>query len=217
MALGRHAVSRDNLTSSDNPMADTNALSSDGLPWESVEDFYRQMRGGLVVRLFYLLSSRQDAEDVVHDAFIRAAQKWHLLRNGHVESVTSWLNHIAVNLALNKLRQRTRRREVALEELADYAVIRDQVSVSVSPDRAYDLLIAFDVLQGLSDRQREAYLLRHYFGFDIEDIADHLKRSPSTIRVHLYRAQEAITRKLGRFGGPSAAQARRDGLEVEGR
>jgi RNA polymerase sigma factor (sigma-70 family) len=176
---------------------DESALSDDGLPWRSVEEFYRQTQGGLVVRLFYLLSSRQDAEDIVHDAFIQAARKWHTLRSVEAAAATSWLNRIAVNMALNKLRQRRRSREVILGELADHLTIRESLSGQVSPEQALEVSVAMDAQRSLSARQREAYLLKHYFGFDVEDIANHLRRSPSTVRVHLHRAQQAITRKLG--------------------
>ena len=193
---------------SDHPVPDEAAWSGDetprdetDLPWSSVETFYRQIQSGLLVRLFYLLSSRHDAEDVMHDAFIQAARKWHTLRNKSASSATAWLYRIAVNLALNKLRQRKRRGEVALGELTNYQSVHQFVSALLSPEQAYEVSTALDALNSLSQRQREIYLLRHYFGFDIEDIADHLGRGPSTVRVHLHRAQETVRRKFGDGSG----------------
>jgi RNA polymerase sigma-70 factor, ECF subfamily len=175
--------------------------------WDEVLTLYREVRPRLVVSLFHLLESGQDAEDVVQEAFIQAARKWHTLRNEDAKSVTAWLNKIAVNLAKDKIKQRGRRREVIV---SDYESVPQLVSKHLSPEWAYEVSAAFEVLRGLSNRQREVYLLRHYFGLDIQDIAHTIGRRPSTVREQLYRAQERITRKLGRHDGSSSSPTRRD-------
>ena len=71
------------------------------------------------------------------------------------------------------------------------------VSRHISPEQAYEVSVAFDVLRGRSDRQREVYLLRHYFGLEIQDIAHVLDRQPSTVWVQLSRVQKRIIRRLG--------------------
>lgn len=177
----------------------------DVLPWTTVEEFYRLRRNGLVVRLFYMLWCKQDAEDTAQEAFIQAAKNWHTLRGDDADTVTAWLYRIAARLALTKLRQRKRRNEVALDDVAGPA-IHHLVSSGLPPDRAYELVsTAVDVLGNLSPRQREIYLLRHYFGLDVADIAHHLRCAASTVRVHLHRAQETITRAGGRSDEPAAA------------
>ena len=169
-------------------------------PWEWVEALYLDLRDDLVVRLVYLLKSRHDAEDVAQEAFIQAMRKWHTLRSRDTRVVAAWLYRIAVRLALTRLRQRGRRREVGLNEVADYRVIRQLVSDFVSPEQTDDVSLALEMLSGLSDRQREVYLLYHYFGFGTKDIAHHLGLRAGTVRVHLSRAQQEIDRTLGHHG-----------------
>ncbi|MFL6144889.1 MAG: RNA polymerase sigma factor [Labedaea sp.] len=190
-ALGYDAVPCDDLTPDP---AD--------LPWQSVEELYHQVRNSLLVQLYYLLWNKQDAEDVLQDTFVQAARKWHTLRDRSRHSAGAWLRRTAVNLAYNRIRQRGRRHEVSLDDgLADYLT-----SSQIAPEDAYEVSTALAALRCLSGQQRESYLLKHYFGFEMTDIAAHLGCKASTARVHLNRAQETIKRKLDQFGEPSVAR-----------
>ncbi len=165
------------------------AVISDDPSWDQIQIYYLQLRGRLVVRLFYLLRSRHDAEDVAQEAFIRAARNWHALRRTDSKTVEAWLNKIAANLAMDMLRQRKQRREVMLD---DSDAVREFISARVAPELAYEVSSAMDMLDRLSDRQRHVYLLRHYFGFKVAAIARHLDIDAGTARTHLHRAQKTI-------------------------
>ena len=183
------------------------------LPWQEVKELYCQTHKALYVYLFYLLQSRPDAEDVLHETFVQVAKKWHTREQ---ESATkAWLYKIAANLAYNKHRERRNRREVALAEQAEHLAVRELISDQhLTYEQIADLQLALDALRGLSDKQRKAYLLKHYFGLETDDIAGLLDCKPSTVRNHLYRAQETIDRQLG---GPSVQRTNRDRSGVERR
>src|SRR2546427_7217736 len=73
--------------------------------------------GAAVFRLAYRLTgTREDAEDVVHDVFVGLPGA--LLRYEERGRLESWLKRVAARVALMRLRQRGRRREVALEAVA---------------------------------------------------------------------------------------------------
>src|SRR2546430_12875042 len=73
--------------------------------------------GAAVFRLAYRLTgTREDAEDVVHDVFVGLPEA--LLRYEERGRLESWLKRVAARVALMRLRQRGRRREVALEAVA---------------------------------------------------------------------------------------------------
>src|SRR2546426_9325061 len=72
-----------------------------------------------VFRLAYRLTgTREDAEDVVHDVFVGLPEA--LLRYEERGRLESWLKRVAARVALMRLRQRGRRREVALEAVAGH-------------------------------------------------------------------------------------------------
>ena len=183
------------------------------LPWQEVTELYCQTHKALYVYLFYLLQSRPDAEDVLHETFVQAARKWHTREQE--KATRAWLYKIAANLAYNKLRERRNRREVALAAEDEHLAVRELISDQRLPaEQIADLQLALDALRGLSDKQRKAYLLKHYFGLDTDDIASKLACKPSTVRNHLYRAQETIDRQLG---GSSVKRTNRDRSGVERR
>ncbi|PYO64311.1 MAG: hypothetical protein DMD71_13475, partial [Gemmatimonadetes bacterium] len=67
--------------------------------------------GAAVFRLAYRLTgTREDAEDVVHDVFVGLPEA--LLRYEERGRLQSWLKRVAARVALMRLRQRGRRREV---------------------------------------------------------------------------------------------------------
>jgi RNA polymerase sigma-70 factor (ECF subfamily) len=182
------------------------------LPWQEVKELYCQTHKALYVYLFYLLQSRPDAEDVLHETFVQAAKKWHTREKEN--ATKAWLYKIAANQAYNKHRERRNRREVALAEQAEHLAVRELISDHLPQEQVADLQLALDALRGLSAKQRKAYLLKHYFGLDTDDIASLLDCKPSTVRNHLYRAQETIDRQLG---GSSAKRTNRDRSGVERR
>src|SRR5207249_1720052 len=70
-------------------------------------------------RLAYRLTgTREDAEDVVHDVFVGLPEA--LLRYEERGRLESWLKRVAARVALMRLRQRGRRREVPLEAVAGH-------------------------------------------------------------------------------------------------
>jgi RNA polymerase sigma-70 factor, ECF subfamily len=166
------------------------------LPWQSVEQFYRAASKQLLVSLCYLLRSTQDAEDVLQEAFIRVANNWPTLGVESRARTCAWLKTTAGRLGLNCIRKRKRQREVALDEVLGEHLNADQVT----PEQAYEEIdaarAALVALDSLSDRQRKVYLLKHYFGFDMKEIAEELECAESTARVQLSRAQQSINRKL---------------------
>lgn len=76
--------------------------------------FYRDSYARLVRQLWAVTGSRQDAEDVVQEAFVRAAARWG--RVGAYELPEAWVRQVAIRLARNELR-RVRRGLAALLRL----------------------------------------------------------------------------------------------------
>ena len=147
----------------------------------------------------YVRNQADDA-DVAQEAFIKA---YRALPNFRGESAFyTWLYRIAVNTAKNYLVSQGRRtpaNDVDVED-AEYYEGSDALKEFASPERLMlsDEIkkVIFDTLETLPDELRMAISLRELDGMSYEDIAIVMECPVGTVRSRIFRAREAIDKKL---------------------
>jgi len=152
-------------------------------------------------RLAYRMTGhQQDAEDVVQEAFLRAYRQ--LSKFDDRASFGTWLYRIAANCSLDLIRVRKRRsehQEPAPEEgmpdpiqsLPDAAPTPDRLAMSGEVEAKVS-----NVLNGLSEMERTAFVLRHYEGMCIDDIGRTLGVQPNAAKHSIFRAVQKLRRAL---------------------
>ncbi|WP_458095197.1 RNA polymerase sigma factor [Roseomonas sp. WA12] len=133
-----------------------------------------------------LLRDKGAADDLVQDGLERAIGRWHQRRPDG--DARSWLFAILHNLALNRLRQSTRRGPHMPLEAAEEA------STALLPAqeqglRHRDLLRA---LNGLSEEQRSVVLLVSVEDLSYAEVAEVLKIPVGTVMSRLSRGRERL-------------------------
>lgn len=139
-------------------------------------------------RLAYRMTGKaEDAEDVVQETFIRAFRQ--LSRFEARSNVSTWLYRIAFNCAVDFLRSRPRR-ESATEDQ-----VLERMAPSASGPSMDDLVFAGQIgermqeaLGGLSEKERAAFLMRHYHGCSIEEIGSTLGMKTNATKHSIFRA-----------------------------
>lgn len=106
--------------------------------------------------------SREDAEDVVQDVFVRVAEQG--VRLARVRHPRRWLLTITHRRAIDLVRQRRRRRAEPIEEAPLLQAPPDD------PDRGIEAGALSRLIARLSDTQREVLLLRHFADCTYADI-----------------------------------------------
>ena len=159
--------------------------------------------GGLVQRyqdrvfntLLRVLGSREDAREVVQDAFVQALVKLDTFR-GDAKFYT-WLYRIAMNLALSH--RRRRRPTDSLDAAKDYA---GEEPVSHQPTAAEEMIqrerasqLQQALLQ-LNDGHRQILVLRELESCSYETIAAILDMPVGTVRSRLFRARIQLKAQL---------------------
>jgi RNA polymerase sigma-70 factor (ECF subfamily) len=180
------------------------ALSVEGVPSgaRSFEEHFRSEYPGLYRLVFRVLGTREEAEDVVQEAFLRlhgrlsagAPIAADLEDPGLVGGapIRPWLYRVAINLALNARRNRRR-----LWERHRRSWIEGPGDVAPDPDphdaaeRAQDRLRVREVLSRMPERQAKLLLLRHA-GLPYREIAAALEIAPGSVGTLLARAEEAF-------------------------
>jgi len=118
-----------------------------------------------------------DAEDVVHDAYLKARERIGDLRDP--DALEAWLLRIAINLCYTR-HQRSRTLRDLLPGLQRQLVAR-------SPDLALR-----DLIERLPNRQRTVLVLHYGHGYQLEEIAQLLGLSAVNVRAIASRTRRAL-------------------------
>ncbi len=141
-----------------------------------------------------------EAEDIAQEAFIKAYRALPSFRGE--SAFYTWLYRIAANTAKNVLVSSRRRLvdyDLDLQDPDDYTA---QVLLKDS-DTPEGMLLTEEIrqtvteaMQQLPDDLREAITLRELEGLSYEEIAEVMECPVGTVRSRIFRAREAIDKKL---------------------
>jgi RNA polymerase sigma-70 factor, ECF subfamily len=138
-----------------------------------------------------ILEHREDAEDVVQDAFLRALERIGTL--DAARPFRPWFHRIVVNQALNFRRNRSvRATEPIHGELAatTSSPARDAENAALRGRLRH-------ALDALPERQRTIVQLADLEGLNSTEIAEILEVSAGTVRWHLHQARQTLRDVLG--------------------
>jgi RNA polymerase sigma-70 factor, ECF subfamily len=152
----------------------------------------------------HITQNREDAEDVVQDAFIKAYTN--LKQFQGQSKFYTWLVRIAVNEALMKLRRRRPERTVSLDEeikTEDDSVPREVADWSPNPEQQYKQAELREILDktinGLPASFRTVFVLRDVEGLSTEETADALELSVPAVKSRLLRARLQLRERLNKY------------------
>ena len=153
---------------------------------------------GLVYRM---VNNAEDAKELEQLTWVKA---WNRLSSYKEESrFFTWLYRVAVNTALDFLRQRSRQKEVELNDdvHGEPAIGAEQAaSVTSSPDRDLEhdeIRRAFHkALEDLSPEHKAALILREVEGRSYKEISEITKSRVGTVMSRIFYARKSIQEKL---------------------
>lgn len=152
---------------------------------------------------FHLLHNREDAQDAVQEAFIKAYQK--LAQFQAKAKFSTWLGRITVNEALTKLRREPVYWSSLAEDPRDEAEIlpKEIVDWSPNPEMLYSASELHEILEKnlrrLKPRLRMVFLLRDVEGLSLEDAAQTLGLTVAAVKARSWRARLLLREWLGRY------------------
>ena len=150
----------------------------------------------------HITACREDAEEVVQDAFFKAFQ--HLQDFEGRARFSTWLTRIAVNAALMKLRNLRRAATISFDQEADEGgTVADKVADwKPNPEQLYSRTELREILQralaALPHAYRIVFLLRDVEGVSIADTAEMLGLSVPNVKARLFRARLKLREQLSR-------------------
>jgi len=180
------------------------AMVADRVESLPLEDFDELVRLYWTRVFRFALASLRDqdaAGTVAQDCFLKAHHARQRFRGEC--SVGTWLMRIAVNLVRDQYRNRRiqfwKRTRASAPDLD--AVSRSVADRGVSPEEKAlmkeQVEAVWRATERLPEKQRTVFLLRFVEDLDLLEIAAATGMKEGTVKTHLFRATEAIRRRLG--------------------
>ncbi len=146
----------------------------------AIEALYRTQHRALLAYLIRLVGDHAAAEDLCHEAFLKAFRSW---QQAEIVNATAWLRRIATNTAYDYLRRRRRMHFTPLDE-----AIQSPSGAESMESRVHEQEPVRRVLALLSPQARQL-LLSASAGHSTGELAAALECSDTAVRLRLFRAR----------------------------
>lgn len=153
---------------------------------QSFEDFVHCTAGRALARAAMLTGRRQDAEDLVQEAYLAAHRAWERIR-AEYDSPEAWLARVMANMWRAETAKRSRRAE---------ALWRLPAPPQATTEETEQARAVLKAIGQLADQQRTALVLHTLYGLTYLEIAEQLGISPGTVGAHINKARTTLRKRL---------------------
>lgn len=175
------------------------ALALKGGNNAAFDEIVRRYQGRVYAVAYRITTNREDALDVTQEALVKVYQKidsWQ-----PTGGFLPWMLRLTSNQAIDHLRRVKRKRHQELDESAlnEYALENEESGEENTAKTVWAKEIAERVdeaLVVLSPTQRAVFVMRHYEGLPLNDIAESLNCTVGSVKVHLFRAMRKLQKAL---------------------
>lgn len=137
-----------------------------------------------------VLGARTEAEDLAQEVFYQVFRRARTLRDP--DRLRSFVYSFAVRLLKSELRRRKRRRVLFF---ASPAPAEEALDLKAADVESRELLLRFNVLlDRLNPRDRLVFLLRRMESLTVQEIAETMDLSTSTVKRAMARASDRLAR-----------------------
>ena len=157
-----------------------------------------------IVALIGRYVKNQEVLDVTQEAFLKAYRALPRFRGD--SAFYTWLYRISINTAKNYLVSKARRppdTDVDIEEgefQENSVVLKDIENPENRTARDELETTVFQAIEDLPEELKIAVTLREFDGLSYEDIAEVMQCPVGTVRSRIFRAREAIEKKISSLG-----------------
>ncbi|HEX7816996.1 RNA polymerase sigma factor SigJ [Dyella sp.] len=157
---------------------------------------FQQHRPRLFALAYRMLGTPGDAEDVLHDAWLR----WNDQDTSMLDDPEAWLVTVTTRIALDRLRRAKTEREHHVGPWLPEPLIADEEEPAMQAERGQSLQISFLLLlERLSAEERAAFLLHEVFDYSHGEAAAMLGISEESCRQRTHRARQHLRAGRPRF------------------
>ncbi|MFR5876306.1 MAG: RNA polymerase sigma factor [Eubacterium sp.] len=130
--------------------------------------------------VFYRISNKEDAEDILQETYLTAFQKFSTLKSK--TQFKSWIIRIAKNKCNDYYRKNSKIPEFAEQDLEQLAGFSNCIGFS-------EQSLVWDIIRELNDKDREILNLYYFIGYSQDEISKYLNIPLGTVKSRLYNAK----------------------------
>lgn len=182
-------------------------MSAERTANDALERRFEPHRAKLFAIAYRMLGTRADADDLVHECFLRWLTAHASERAERIDNEGAWLSTVMVRLCLDHQKSaRVRREQYVGPWLPEPLPTSDEDDPSEKTALAESVSTAFLLmLESLSPVERAVLLLHDVFEYEHDEVAAMLDRSVESCRQSLHRARTRLEQRKPRFA-PSKAE-----------
>lgn len=166
---------------------------------QAFDELVRRHQGRVYAVAYRMTSNREDALDIAQESLLKAYRKigsWE-----PTGRFLPWLLRLTANQAIDHLRRYKRHRHQPLDEAfmpeTEGAAVEPRSMATADEVRAGEIDSRVrQALVVLSPTQRTVFVLRHFEGLALADIAAQLGCTVGSVKVHLFRALRKLQKEL---------------------
>ena len=156
-----------------------------------VADIYERYGENMYAKAYSILRNDHDAEDAVMCAFERIIIHIDKFMNGDMDSLAGLVMIYTKCAAIDIYRKNKSHAADPLDEVSDMS--DDTADVVISNQTAEDIANA---MNALTDMQKNALILKYYYGHSSEEIAEIIGSTAEAVRTMLLRARRKLAKIL---------------------
>ena len=156
---------------------------------------------GRVYKLAYRFThNAEDACDISQEVFIKVFRSLDRLKDS--SAFDAWLRRVTINTCMDHLRRQPSEQALHGYSYLDQEYVADSGRTDEPVEDGELRRMISRAVDQLPNRQKSVFVLRHYEGLALKEIAEALNCSLGTVKAHLFRA----TRRMRKLLTPYVSQ-----------
>jgi len=135
-----------------------------------------------------IVNSDEAAEDIVHDSYIKAVERWNIFPTR--DDAKYWLIRVVKNNALNWVKRKGREQKVYQRYLKDMDAASESPEDEIVKKETSDDMRRY--LDKLPEKSRTVLVLKEYGLLNYKEIGRVLGIAEGNVKVRVFRAREAL-------------------------
>ncbi len=174
---------------------------------EAFNEIVLRYKDKLINFLFRYTGSREEAEDLAQDTFLKLYKSKHLYKE--IAKFSTWFYTIAINIAKTNLRKKKNYSSISISDFdpdgeKDFDLKADVLSPEETAQAGIENEFIQNAINSLDDKFKEVIILRDIQDMDYEEIAEIMKLPLGTVKSRINRGREKLKEILQEIYKPNS-------------